>query len=283
MGLAVESGAASNAAENHTHAWWYAALAGCLLLMVPLSFGAGRDGHRLAGAGRLMLLLTGGRPSLDRAQQACDCAGARIWPCWRSSGCTRRPGLDGGERGRGTAPHHPCRRAVATGKTGRPLGSSAIVRPRVRTSAPSRGWPITSTHAHNVNTPNGGWKPAGWGCWMRWHFALVRAGHLPSGASARLRSRGGDAILAVSCCGPSAQCWRIPGGLSLHHRPDDHDGDAGRVDGALADALVREKSRRRIRHERGCRCRATPYCRKPRQQNGLARGHGGDADTTQPA
>lgn len=284
VGLAVEARLRVERGETRPHMpWWYAALAGCLLLTVPLS--TSRAGMAIAlPALAAVLLLTGGlRPSrIGRSKRATALAlgltvlavvGVRAALGWMA--------VDEAEELR----HIIRAAAVASGRTEAPLGSGAgSFVPVFETSAPPSLWLAHYVnHAHNEYAQ--WWLETGWAGMLVLAFALALLA-ICIWRIARLRSRGGNAILAASCC--VAVC------AVLAHSWADYPLRttalmtttatlAGLMLAALADALVREKSRRRIRHERDAPAQDDAALPQATAAEWSRADDGEDADTTQSA
>ena len=251
VGLAVEARGRVERGETRPHMpWWYAGLAGCLLLMVPLS--TARAGMPIAFASlALVLVLTGvlrpGRIGRSRRATALALAlavmaivGVRVAIGWVA--------VDEAEELR----HTMAVATVAAGERQAPLGSGvgSFVEVFEQSAPPCRcNCGVTST-TRTTSTPSGGSKRVGWGCW-RWRCALAVLA-MCGWRLASLRIRNGPAALAaggfVAVCAVLAHSWAdYP--LRTITLMTTSAALAGLMLATLQDAQSREKSRRRIRHE----------------------------------
>ncbi len=250
VGLAMEARIRAERGETrpHTH-WWYAGLAVFFFLAVPLS--TSRAGltialPALAGA----LLLTGGlRVSrIGRSKRATALAlglallavvGVRAAMGWMA--------IDEAEELR----HTMASATMSIGATQAPLGSGvgSFVQVFEQGTPPQLLLANYINHAHNEYAQ--WWLSAGWLGMLVLAFMLAVLA-MAGWRIARLRGKGGNAILAGACfvaiCAVLAHSWAdYP--LRTTTLMATTSALAGLMLAALADALQREKTRRRTHRE----------------------------------
>ena len=196
VGLAVESRLRAMRGEVRAHAWWgYACLAGCLLLVTPLS--TARAGMAIAlPALAAVLLLSGGLPlaSIGRSKRTTALAlgvvilaivGVRAAMGWLA--------VDLAEEQR----HIMAKAALEIGSEQAPLGSGIGSFVQVfEQAAPSSLWLAQYVnHAHNEYAQ--WWLTAGWLGMLVLACVLALLAVVGMGI-ARLRGRGSSAILAAA-------------------------------------------------------------------------------------
>ena len=250
VGLAVEARGRVERGETRPHMpWWYAGLAGCLLLMVPLS--TARAGMPIAFASlALVLVLTGvlrpGRIGRSRRATALALAlavmaivGVRVAIGWVA--------VDQAEELR----HTMAVATVVAGERQAPLGSGvgSFVQVFEQSAPPALHLRRYVNHAHNEYAQ--WWLEAGWPGMLALAFALAVLA-LCGWCIASLRIRNGHAALAaggfVAICAVLAHSWAdYP--LRTITLMTTTAALAGLMLATLQDAQSREKSRRRIRHE----------------------------------
>lgn len=250
VGLAVEAKGRVERGETRPHMpWWYAGLAGCLLLMVPLS--TARAGMAIALPALAAILLLAGvlRPSrIGRSRRAT--ALAVVLAVVSIVGVSAALGwiaVDEAEELR-----HTMRvTTIAAGQAQAPLGSGVgSFVPVFEQSAPpllQRGRYVN--HAHNEYAQ--WWLEAGWLGMLALASALAVLA-LCGLRIASLRIRNGHAALAasgfVAICAVLAHSWAdYP--LRTTTLMTTTAALAGLMLATLQEARAREKSRRQMRHE----------------------------------
>ena len=250
VGLAVEAQGRIERGETRPHMqWWYAGLAGCLLLMVPLS--TARAGMAIAFPALAAILLLAGvlRPSrIGRSRRATALAlvlalvaivGVRAALGWAA--------VDEAEELR----HTMAVATVAAGETQAPLGSGvgSFVQVFEQSAPPALQLRRYVNHAHNEYAQ--WWLEAGWLAMLALASALVVLA-MCGWRIAALRIRNGHAALAasgfVAICAVLAHSWAdYP--LRTTTLMTTTAALAGLMLATLQEARAREKSRRQMRHE----------------------------------
>ena len=250
VGLAVEARGRVERGETWPHMhWWYAGLAGGLLLMVPLSTARAGMAIALPALGMVLLLTGVLRPSrIGRSKRVTTLAiglallaviGLRAALGWMA--------VDEAEELR----HTMRAAAVAAGKLQAPLGSGiGGFIPVFEQSAPASLWLARYVnHAHNEYAQ--WWLEAGWLGMLVLAFALALLAFCGC-RIALLRARGGHAVISASCfiavCAVLAHSWAdYP--LRTTTLMTTTAALAGLMLATLHEALSRRKSRHRIHHE----------------------------------
>jgi O-antigen ligase len=250
VGLAVEAQGRVERGETRPHMpWWYAGLAGCLLLMVPLS--TARAGMPIAFAALAAILLLTGvlRPSrIGRSKRATALAvGLTVAAIVGVRAAIGWVAVDEAEELRLTMRVA----SVAAGEAQAPLGSGvgSFIQVFEQAAPPSLQLARYVNHAHNEYAQ--WWLEAGWLGMLVLALSLVLLAFC-GWRIASLRIRNGHAALAaggfVAVCAVLAHSWAdFP--LRTTTLMTTTAALAGLMLATLQDARSREKSRRQMRHE----------------------------------